>query len=275
MSSTTFRTWVLSAALFTGSFSLPALAHDTDFSAKDLNEQLVMSTLWMQASAEYKALSYQAFNLARMQFDHFTRQHTGGKKIAVVVDADETVIDNTGYQAWLIGKDVGYSSKTWGEWMNAAEASAMPGATAFLHYVASNGGEVFYITNRKASGLDGTRKNLQALGFPNVDSAHLMLRDSTSDKEPRREAIAKDYDIALFMGDNLNDFSNDFRTKSLAASDAAVEKNKAMFGTQFIMLPNPAYGDWEGKVYDGNWGATAAEKDQMRKSKLHVWQPEK
>ncbi|MDE8602599.1 5'-nucleotidase, lipoprotein e(P4) family [Marinomonas sp. RSW2] len=273
MSSTVFRTWVLSAALLTGSFSLPTLAHDADFSAKNLNEQLVMSTLWMQASAEYKAMSYQAFNLAKMQFDHYVSQHTGDKKIAVVVDADETVIDNTGYQAWLIGKDFGYSSKTWGEWMDAAEARAMPGATAFLNYVASNGGEVFYITNRKVSGLEGTRKNLQDLGFPNVDDAHLMLRDSTSDKQPRREAIAKDYDIALFMGDNLNDFSNDFRTKSLAASDAAVEKNKALFGTQFIMLPNPAYGDWEGKVYDGNWGASAAEKDQMRKSKFHVWQP--
>jgi 5'-nucleotidase (lipoprotein e(P4) family) len=159
--------------------------------------------------------------------------------------------------------------------MDAAEARAMPGALAFLTYVANNGGEVFYITNRKVSGLEGTRENLQDLGFPNVDDAHLMLRDSTSDKQPRREAIAKDYDIALLMGDNLNDFSNDFRTKSLAASDAAVEKNKALFGTQFIMLPNPAYGDWEGKVYDGNWGASAAEKDQMRKSKFHVWQPEK
>lgn len=275
MSSITFRTLVLSTALLTGSFSFSALAQESDYSAKDLNEQLVMSTLWMQASAEYKALSYQAFNLAKMQFDQYASQHKGNKKIAVIVDADETVIDNSGYQAWLIGKDFGYSSKTWGEWMDAAQAKAMPGATEFLNYVASKGGEVFYITNRKASGLEGTRKNLKDLGFPNVDDAHLMLNTSTSNKEPRRQEVAQNYDIALLMGDNLNDFSTDFRTKGLAESDAAVEKNKALFGTTFIMLPNPAYGDWEGKVYDGNWGASAAEKDQMRKSKLNVWQPTK
>ncbi|MGO2232637.1 5'-nucleotidase, lipoprotein e(P4) family [Marinomonas sp. UCMA 3892] len=275
MSSITFRTLVLSTALLTGSFSFSALAQESDYSAKDLNEQLVMSTLWMQASAEYKALSYQAFNLAKMQFDQYASQHKGSKKIAVIVDADETVIDNSGYQAWLIGKDFGYSSKTWGEWMDAAQAKAMPGATEFLNYVASKGGEVFYITNRKASGLEGTRKNLKDLGFPNVDDAHLMLNTSTSNKEPRRQEVAENYDVALLMGDNLNDFSTDFRTKGLAESDAAVEKNKALFGTTLIMLPNPAYGDWEGKVYDGNWGASAAEKDQMRKSKLNVWQPTK
>ena len=275
MSSITFRTLVLSTALLTGGFSFTAFAQESDYSTKDLNEQLVMSTLWMQASAEYKALSYQAFNLAKIQFDQYASQHKGSKKIAVIVDADETVIDNSGYQAWLIGKDFGYSSKTWGEWMDAAEAKAMPGATEFLNYVASKGGEVFYITNRKASGLEGTRKNLKDLGFPNVDDAHLMLNTSTSNKEPRRQEVAQNYDIALLMGDNLNDFSTDFRTKSLAESDTAVEKNKALFGTEFIMLPNPAYGDWEGKVYDGNWGASAAEKDQMRKSKLNVWQPVK
>ncbi|WP_417528035.1 5'-nucleotidase, lipoprotein e(P4) family [Marinomonas shanghaiensis] len=268
-----FRALALSSALFMGGFAFSALAHESDYSDKALNEQLVMSTVWMQASAEYKALSYQAFNLAKMQFDHYLSQHTGSKKIAVVVDADETVIDNTAYQAWLIGKDFGYSNDSWQAWMDAAEAKAMPGATEFLNYVASKGGEVFYITNRKESGLDGTRKNLKALGFPNIDDEHLMLNTSTSNKEPRRQKVAENYDIALFMGDNLNDFSNDFRTKGLAESDAAVEKNKALFGTIFIMLPNPAYGDWEGKVYEGNWGASAAEKDQMRKSKLHVWQP--
>ncbi|AEF55263.1 5'-nucleotidase, lipoprotein e(P4) family [Marinomonas posidonica] len=272
---TNFRTVMLSTVLLAGSVSLPALAHDSDYNTKDLNEQLVMSTLWMQASAEYKAMSYQAFNLAKMQFDHYLDKHKGNKKVAVVVDADETVIDNSDYQAWLIGKDFGYSSKTWSKWMAAADAKAMPGATDFLNYVASKGAEVFYVTNRKIVGLEGTRKNLKALGFPNVDDKHLMLRTDTSNKEPRRDAVAKNYDIALFMGDNLNDFSNDFRTKSLAESDAAVEKNKALFGTRFIVLPNPAYGDWEGKVYNGNWGATAAEKDRMRKSKLHVWHPAK
>lgn len=269
------RTWMLSTALLAGSVSFSAHANDAEYSTQDLNEQLVMATVWMQTSAEYKALSYQAFNLAKWQFDDFSRQYKGEKPLAVVVDADETVIDNSAYQAWLIGKDFGYSSKTWGEWMAAGEAKAMPGASEFLAYVASQGGEVFYITNRKASGLEGTRKNLHTLGFPNVDDAHLLLKTSTSNKEPRRQQVAENYEIALLMGDNLNDFSNDFRTKGSAESDVAVEKNKALFGTKFIMLPNPGYGDWEGKLYNGNWGASAAEKNQMRKDTLNVWQPAK
>lgn len=150
-----------------------------------------------------------------MQFDAFSDSYTGSKKIAVVVDADEAVIDNSAYQTWLIDKDFGYSSSTWAKWMDASEAKAMPGAKDFLNYVANNGGEVFYVTNRKIVGLEGTRKNLIELGFPNVDYAHLMLRTSTSNKEPRREIIAEHYDIALFVGDNLNDFSSDFRVETI------------------------------------------------------------
>ena len=273
MRRSTIRTFSLSAALFTGSISLPTLANDTAYTYKNLNEQLVLSTAWTQASGEFRALSYQAFNLARMQFDAYSSAYTGAKKIAVVVDADEAVIDNSAYQAWLIDKDFGFSNTTWNKWMEAGEAAAMPGAKNFLNYVAQNGGDIFYITNRKIIGLEGTRKNLTALGFPNIDDAHLMLRSSSSDKEPRRQAVLENYDIALFIGDNLNDFSSDFKTQSLSESYAAVEKNKDLFGTQFIMLPNPAYGDWEGKLYNNNWKASAAEKSQMRKNHLRTWKP--
>lgn len=266
------RTLALSAVFLAGSFSLSTHAHD-EYTYKDLNEQSVLAATWMQASGEFKALSYQAFNLAKMQFDTFSDSYTGSKKIAVVVDADEAVIDNSAYQTWLIGKDFGYSSKTWAKWMEASEAKAMPGAKDFLNYVADNGGEVFYVTNRKIEGLEGTRKNLIELGFPNIDDKHLMLRTSTSNKEPRREIIAENYNIALFVGDNLNDFSSDFHVDTIEESHAAVEKNKNLFGTKFIVLPNPSYGDWEGKVYKGNWGASPAEKSQMRKDVLNTWEP--
>ena len=266
------RTLALSAAFLASSFSVSVQAHNDEYTYKDLNEQSVLVATWMQASGEFKALSFQAFNLAKMQFDAYSDSYTGSKKIAVVVDADEAVIDNSAYQTWLIGKDFGYSSKTWAKWMEASEAKAMPGAKDFLNYVANNGGEVFYVTNRKVVGLEGTRKNLIELGFPNVDDAHLMLRTSTSNKEPRREIIAEHYDIALFVGDNLNDFSSDFRVETIEESHAAVEKNKDLFGTKFIVLPNPSYGDWEGKVYKGNWGASAAEKSQMRKDVLNTWE---
>jgi 5'-nucleotidase (lipoprotein e(P4) family) len=251
----------------------PTWADESNYTTQDLNEQLVMANLWVQTSGEYKALSYQAFNLARMQLDTYISQHKGSKKVAVVVDADETIIDNSAYESWLIGRNEGYSSESWAKWMDSADAKAIPGAVEFLQYADKKGVAVFYITNRKESGKVGTLKNLQALGFPQVSESQVLLRTASSDKESRRQEVAKNHDIALLMGDNLNDFSSDFAVETLEQTYLAVDKNKALFGTQFILLPNPTYGDWEGKVYNNNWGASATEKDKMRKDRLRSWQP--
>ena len=242
-----------------------------EYTTKDLNEQLVMATLWMQASAEYRAVCYQTFNWAKINLDAFLAGYKGDKPVAVVVDADETVIDNSAYEAWLIGRNDGYSSKTWEPWMAAAQATAIPGATEFLNYAASKKVEIFYISNRKMVGLEGTKKNLEALGFPFLDDKHLMLRTKSSDKQERRDLVAKDYEIAFLMGDNLNDFLSVFDSNSVDERFAQTDKIKTEFGRSFIVLPNPTYGDWEGAVYKGNWGASAAEKDQMRKSYLKRW----
>jgi 5'-nucleotidase (lipoprotein e(P4) family) len=241
------------------------------YTTKDLNEQLVMATVWMQASAEFRALCYQTFNLAKMNLDTFLASHHGGKPVAVIVDADETVLDNSAYEAFLIGNDFGYSSKTWTPWMAAGEATAMPGAVDFLNYTKEKGAEVFYITNRKMVGYEGTEKNMNALGFPFVDKKHLMVRTDTSDKQPRRDLVAKDYEIAFLVGDNLNDFMSVFAKKSVEDRFAETDKVKDEWGKKFIVLPNPSYGDWEGSIYSGNWGASPAEKDKMRKDHLRRW----
>lgn len=246
-------------------------AAEKSYTTRDLNEQLVMATLWMQASAEFRALSYQAFNLAAMNLDAFLNSYTGSKPVAVIVDLDETVLDNSAYEAFLIGQDFGFSSKTYNPWMEAAQATAMPGATEFLNYASVKGVEIFYVTNRKMVGYDGTKKNLSELGFPNVDEKHLLLRTDASDKQDRRDIVARDYEIAFLMGDNLNDFLSVFAKKSVAERFVETDKVKEQWGTRFIVLPNPTYGDWEGSVYGGNWAASPAEKDQMRKSYLQKW----
>lgn len=241
------------------------------YSTRDLNEQLVMATLWMQSAAEYRALCYQAFNVAAMNLDSFLNAYTGSKPVAVIVDADETVIDNSAYEAFLIGQDFGYSSSTWVPWMAAAEARAIPGAKRFLDYAAAKGVEIFYVTNRKMVGYDGTRENLAALGFPDVDEKHLLLRTDSSDKQARRDMVAEGYEVALLIGDNLNDFTSDFAKKSVAERFGSTDAIEGEWGTRFIVVPNPTYGEWEGAVYGGNWGASAAEKDRMRKSYLIKW----
>jgi len=244
---------------------------DSHYTTKDLNEQLVMATLWVQTSAEFKALCYQAFNLAKMNLDVFLASYSGPKKIAISVDVDETLIDNSAYEAFLIGNDFGYSSKTWGPWQESGQATAYPGAHDFLNYAKSKGVEVFYITNIKMQYYDHASKKLNALGYPYIDKQHLLFRTDTSNKQPRRDMVEKDYEMALLMGDNLNDFLSVFSKKPVDARSAEVDKIKDAWGKKFILIPNPMYGDWEGAVYNGNWGASPAEKDKMRKEHLRRW----
>ena len=118
---------------------------------------------------------------------------------------------------------------------------------------------------------EGAKKKLKALGLPFVDEKHLLFRVNTSDKQPRRDIVAKDYEIALLLGDNLNDFLSVFRKKPVAERSAEVDKIEDEWGRKFIVFPNPLYGDWEGAIYKGNWGASAAEKDKMRKDHFERW----
>lgn len=245
------------------------------YTTKDLNEQNVMAILWMQKSSEYRALCYQAYNMGKLVIDNKLAADTSDKKKAIIIDADETVIDNTAYQAHLIGRDYGYSSSTWADWMNAEETKAMPGATEFLNYCKDKNVEVFYVTNRKMVGYQATLNNLKALGFPYVDEKHMMLRTDTSNKDARRAKVNAEYNVVLYMGDNLNDFSSDFAKKNIEDRFALTDQNKAKFGTEWIVLPNPTYGEWDGAVIGYNWGLDAAGKDKVRKDNLIKWVPAK
>ena len=244
---------------------------DSHYTTRDLNEQLVMATLWVQSSAEFRAMCYQAFNLAKMNLEAFLSTYDGTKKVAVSVDVDETLVDNSPYEAMLIGNNFGYSSKTWGPWHASGEVKAYPGAVEFLNYCKLRGVEVFYITNNKVKFYDHVSRNLKSLGFPFVDDKHMLLRTDTSDKQPRRDIVEKDYVIAVLLGDNLNDFLSVFRKKPVDVRSAEVDKIRDEWGKRFIVFPNPMYGDWVGAIYKGNWGASAAEKDMMHKEHLNRW----
>lgn len=269
-----YRRAMINALLIILLVSIPGglKADSHGYTIKALNEQLVMGTLWYQKAAEVRALCYQAFNTAKLIFDMDLDAGTAGKKRAVVVDIDETVLDNSPYEAGLVDQDSGYPAG-WKEWLEAARAAAIPGAVEFLNYVVDKGGDVFYISNRKIAFKDATMANLKASGFPQVLDDHLLLREKTSDKEPRRQTVQKDHRIVLLMGDNLNDFDNMFSDKGIDARFEAVDAVKEKFGAQFIVLPNPMYGDWEGAVYQYNWKLTPEQKSKARKSNLNMWRP--
>lgn len=234
------------------------------------NEYQIGGVLWMQLSGERAALSYQAFALGRMVLDRDLRTNRGKKRRAVIVDADETIIDNSRYQAGLIKNRQGFNDQTWLEWINRAEATAIPGAVEFLKYANSRGVRVFYITNRKAAEKEGTATNLRKLGFPNVNDETLLVRTDTksSSKEPRRQSVSARFRVVLLMGDNLNDFSDVFENaKTVTARMTVTDQNKTRFGSTFIVLPNPMYGDWESAIYE-HQRLSEEEKAAKRKAML-------
>ena len=241
------------------------------YTQKDLNEQAVLAILWYQTSGEFKALSYQAFNLARMLFDKDMEINPDDTATpAVIVDIDETVLNNIPWEAGLIGTDKGYP-EDFLQWIVSRSAEPQPGAVEFLNYVVDNGGEVFYISNRLEATKLMTIDNLNRFGFPLADKEHVLLATDTMDKEPRREIVEKDYRIVVLMGDNLNDFSSIFKNVNIEDRNSSVDQLKELWGTKFVVMPNPIYGDWEEAVYGWTWSVTPEEKDKVRKENLIKW----
>ena len=226
-------------------------------------EHQVNAVLYQQTAAEYRALCYQAFNIAKLRLEMDSRKMGLSRQQAIVLDIDETVLDNSPHGAMCILNNTLYPTY-WKEWMDAANAKAVPGVLEFLKYAKKNGITAFYISNRKEKYLEQTLKNLKDLGFPFADKEHIFLRTDTSGKKARRDIVSKTHDITLLIGDNLNDFSKIFEHKPIAERFELTDKMKEEFGKRFIVLPNAMYGEWEGAIYDYNYKKTNAEKSEAR-----------
>jgi 5'-nucleotidase (lipoprotein e(P4) family) len=147
----------------------------------------------------------------------------------------------------------------------------VPGAVEFLNYAFRRGARVFYITNRRQTEKAGTIANLKKLGFPDVSEDTVMIREqgtTTPSKESRRQSVRSRYRVVLLVGDNLNDFNDDFGGKSIADRKAQVDREQAEFGSQYIVLPNSMYGDWEGAVYGNTSNLSETERHNRRRAAL-------
>lgn len=240
------------------------------------NEYQVSSVLFMQHAAEYRALAYQAFNWAKMTLDaDFNKKNV--KKLpktirkmprAVVVDVDETVLDNSPQQANAIKLRKTFNPKDWQDWCNLRIAKPIPGAVEFLQYANSKGVKVFYVTNREQPERAATLDNLKSAGFPDVTEETVVTKTDTSSKEKRRNDIEAKYRIVILLGDNLNDHDQQFEKKSIADRFAETDNAKQLWGTKFIVLPNVMYGEWENAVYKYGRNMLEADKTAARNSAL-------
>ena len=229
---------------------MPLPLTEEEISAQQLDDAEYMALLWMRTSAEYRALCYQGYNAALMAIDRAQADPAArsGKPLAIVLDCDETVTDNTRAMAASVADGNGrFDAPWWRGTVHEGRSEAMPGAVEFLSEVARRGVAIFYVSNRWSEvNYEPTIENLKALGFPSVDAEHVLLMEDRkmSDKQPRFDRITEDYDVVVYMGDNVGDLPLGTKGMNRVARNAAIDAAHEEFGAQYIVFPNPAYGSW-------------------------------
>jgi 5'-nucleotidase (lipoprotein e(P4) family) len=255
----------------------PAAAHD------NLN-----AVLWMQTAAEYEATVRGNYAAALAQLDaaiadpswNALPEGEAGQGFeslppAIIVDADETMIDNSPSQARSVRAGGGYAYEKWLAWVNERRARALPGAVEFAQRATAKGVTVFFVSNRDApQETASTLANLRTAGFPIADDASNVLlrgdpRWSGREKSQRRRWIAKSHRVVLMLGDNLGDFM-DGVTTSIEARRALVAKYADRWGTRWFMQPNPSYGSWEAAALSACGEAGKADPTACKRSLLRV-----
>jgi 5'-nucleotidase (lipoprotein e(P4) family) len=217
--------------------------------------------LWTQTAAEYAASTMQAYRTAIDNLDRalsdsnwtaaLEQQNlSAGMPPIVLMDIDQTVLDNSGYNTQLILAGKSHTRADFKRWCEY-QAPVVPGAREFTDYAGSRGVTIVYYSARHESLRDCTRRNLLSLGLPLPDDALLLLNDGTAAtrKAQQRHALAARYRILLIVGDNLDDFVDGSR----AGPDtrrALARRYESRWGRSWIILPNPVYGDWESSIYE-------------------------
>ncbi len=223
-----------------------------------VHDDQLYAQLWMSASPEYKAICLQTFNAA---LEHVARQAAAApraegvpvgaraKPMAVVVDLDETILDNSGFQIQLILTGSQFSPADWERWVRQKTGVRLvPGAGRFIQGVEALGVTMVYLSNRSAESGQATIETLQMLGvnvagLGDAATRRLLLKTDSSDKEARRRLAAEAYDIVAFLGDSLGDFPEIVGADNQQRNQR-VEVYREMLGARWFVLPNPTYGDW-------------------------------
>ena len=205
----------------------------------------VKATAYYHSAIENKWVYTQLYELATQKLLRNLANMPSGASPAVILDIDETVLDNSPYELENIANGRTYQLETWKAWTAKGIAAALPGALEFCKTADSLGVQVFYLSNREVDELDGTLQNLENLGFPQAVPNHLLLKDGPSDKSPRRKIVSDRHYVALLLGDNLRDFMDDFKTRTPNFGASLLETHADTLRSHFVLFPNPMYGEWE------------------------------
>ena len=282
-------------------------------------EENLLAILWVQRSAEFRGLSYQAYNLATMEVDKALARRREKEKalakaeksrntekqkapllpLAVVLDIDDTLVCHAPLEVYYMEHPEAKTDyNAWEQWI-AQHAMLLPGAKDFLEYADRHGVQVFYVTGRGPQDRSVTSRFLQKAGLPYTDETHLLMNDRSGSKTRHFAKLARHYDIICYIGDNADDFPIGARRnenitlyKNKTADNATakskmplditamlkhdknparnriVDTHKKSFGTKFILLPNPMYGDWEYNLAQNYRRLPAEQRIALRKAAL-------
>jgi 5'-nucleotidase (lipoprotein e(P4) family) len=250
-----------------------------------LQAQSMLAVLYAQSAAEYKASNIQTYVNAKSALDRALndnswtaaleqKENFKNKPPAIILDIDETVLNNIPFQARSIINGQSYPIG-WLEWMLEESSDAVAGVSDFLEYAQIKGVKIFYVTNRIAVAEDATRNNIKKLGLPlDTDRDVLLMKNEngwTSDKVSRRELVAKDYRILLLIGDQLGDFLPlDETTLELDSRKNLADTYDYMWGSKWFMITNPMYGRWEASIYNNEYPDIEDKLMQMRLEALEL-----
>jgi len=251
------------------------------------NDQLD-AVLWTQTSIEHELIYRQIFASATRQLDAALADPTwdalplpprnlSGLPPAVVVDIDETVLDNVPLNARDILTNQVYSYDRWNTWVDQAKAQALPGAVEFLQAADKKGITVYYITNREHSQVQATVNNLRLRGFPVAHNEQVLAASTPTGhceqagygKNCRRQWVASHARVLMLAGDSFGDFVQ-AEHNTLADQRKAAAPYLAWLGQRWFLLPNPTYGNWYSAPYGDQEKLPFERKRQLKQQALHL-----
>ena len=241
-------------------------------------KQSLLAVLFKRTSAEYKANTFQIYSSAKSNIDKALadkswtallnqKENYQNLPPAIILDIDETVLDNSEHQVRSIKNGTSYPIG-WKEWVSEESAGALPGVKEYLSYADAKGIKIFYVTNRTHDLEEYTRNNIKSLELPLDNDIDVLLMKNekgwTSDKTSRRDLISKDYRVIQIFGDQLDDFmpSQDTAT-TINNRKMLIDNHSNMWGEKWYMLINPMYGEWEEALYEHCWSCFPEESDRV------------
>jgi acid phosphatase len=223
--------------------------------ARDSHEDL-HAVLWMQTAAEYAALTTAIYARALPVLDRALQDRTWTAALeqtgayqelppAVILDLDETVLDNSAFQGQLVRDRASFTEAAWAEWIRMRQAGPVPGAQTFIHAAEQRGVRVFYVSNREVGAEGSTIANLSALGLETTPADVLLAGENgwTSDKSGRRAFVAGHHRVLMIAGDDLGDFVTVVRL-SPAQRGVVADGYADRWLERWVLLPNASYGSW-------------------------------